>query len=34
MLRLKDEDEKYKVEKVKNNQIKINYIRYLVKWLD
>ena len=30
---LKDEDEEYKVEKVKNEQIKAGHVRYLVKWL-
>jgi len=34
MPKLKDEDEEYKVEKVKDKQIKAGHIRYLVKWLD
>ncbi len=33
MLELKDEDEEYKVEEVRDKQIKAAYIRYFVKWL-
>ena len=33
MPELEDEDEEYKVEKVKDKQIKAGHVRYLVKWL-
>ncbi len=31
---LKDEDEEYKVEEVKDKNLKKKYVRYLVKWFD
>jgi len=34
MLELKDEDEEYEVEEVKDKVAKAGYIRYFVKWLD
>ena len=33
MPKLEDEDEEYKVEEVRDKQIKAGYVRYLVKWL-
>ncbi len=32
--KLKDEDEEYEVEEVKDKNFKKGYIRYLVKWFD
>jgi len=33
MPELKDENQEYEVEKIKDNTVKAGYIQYLVKWL-